>query len=158
MVDGAPHFKHYRMRHFEVVWEVDAVATVSLSAKGGFFVASQDLDFPCFKRHVFTVEPIGDGHGAFLFVQEEDAIDLVALLGEAELAVGEGIDGACAVDSLAVDLHPLADFFHAEQCGVGQVAVGIRAHVEEEIAALGDDVAQEMDESVGAFVMVVGHV
>ena len=39
------HFEHHRMRHFEVVREVDAVTTVGLSAKGGFLFAAQDLDF-----------------------------------------------------------------------------------------------------------------
>ena len=98
------------------------------------------------------------GHWAFLFVQEEDAINLITLLCEAELAVGERVDGSRAVDGLAVHLHPLADFLHAEEGGVGQVAVGIGTHVEEEVATFGHDVAQEVDELVGAFVSVSGDV
>ena len=152
------HFEHHRVRHLERVREVDAVTAISLSAKGGFLFAAQDLDFSrlqvsgCFVRR--KIKPIGVGHRAFLFVQEEDAIDLVAFLGEAELAVSEGIKRAGAIDGFAVHLHPLADFLHAEQGGVGQVAVGIGADVEEEVAAFGHDVAQKMDEFVSAFVGV----
>lgn len=108
------HLKHHRVRHLEMVREVDAVTTISLSAKGGFLFASQNLDFPGFERHAFAVKPIGIGHGAFLLVQEENAVHLVTLLRETELAVGKGIDGTCAIDGLAVHLHPLADFLHAE--------------------------------------------
>ena len=136
-----PQFKHHRMWHLEGIREVDAVTTVSLLAKGGFLIAAQDLDLASFERHTLAVEPIGLRNGAFLLVEEEDRIHLVAFLGETELAVGVGIDGAGTVDRLAVDLHPLADFLHAEQGGVGQVAVGIGTHVEEEITAFGHDVA-----------------
>ena len=129
------------MRHLERVREVNAVTTISLSAKGGFLFAAQDLDFSCLQVHALAVKPIGVRHGGFLLVQEENAIYLVALLCEAELAVGVWIDGACAVDGFAVHFHPLADFPHAEQGRVGQVAISIGTHVEEEIAALGNDVA-----------------
>lgn len=148
------HLKHHRVRHLEMVREVDAVTTISLSAKGGFFVAAQDLDSARFQVHALAVEPIGFGHGTFLLVQKEDAIDLVTLLCETELAVGERIDGPCAIDGLTVHLHPFSDFLHTEQGGVGQVAIGIGTHVEEEVATLGDDVAKQVDEFVGAFVLV----
>ena len=148
------HFKHHRVRHLERVREVDAVAAISLSAKGGFLFAAQDIDFACLQVYALAVEPIGVWHRAFLFVQKEDAIDLVAFLGETELAVSEGIKRTGAIDGLAVHLHPLADFLHAEQGCVGQVAVGIGADVEEEVAAFGHDVAQKMDEFVSAFVGV----
>ena len=152
------HFEHHRVRHLERVREVDAVTAISLSAKGGFLFAAQDLDFSRLQFYALAVEPISVWHRAFLLVQEEDAIDLVAFLGEAELPVGEGIKRTGAVDGLAVHLHPLADFLHAEQGGVGQVAVGIGADVEEEVATLSHDIAQEMDEFVGAFVGVGGDI
>ena len=152
------HLKHHRVRHLEMVREVDAVTTISLSAKGGFFVAAQDLDSARFQVHPHAVEPISVGHGAFLLVQEEDAVDLVALLRKTELAVGEGIDGTGPIDGFAVHLHPFADFLHAEQGGVGQVAVGIGAHVEEEVAAFGHDVTEQVNELIGAFVGVGGDI
>jgi len=138
------------MGHFKAVWEVDAIATIGLFAEGGFLVAAQHFDFSrpqACGRLVRTVEvkPICLRHRAFLFVQEENGIHLVVLLREAELAVSEGIDGSCAVDGFAVHLHPLADFLHAEQGRVGQVAVGIGAHVEEEVAAFGHHIAEQMD-------------
>lgn len=146
------------MRHLERVREVDAVATISLSAKGGFFVAAQDLDSARFQVHPHAVEPISVGHGAFLLVQKEDAIDLVTLLCETELAVGKRIDRPCAIDGLTVHLHPFADLLHAEQGGVGQVAVGIGTDIQQEVAAFGHDVAQEVDELVGAFIGVGGDI
>ena len=39
------HFEHHRVRHLERVREVDAVTAISLSAKGGFLFAAQNLDF-----------------------------------------------------------------------------------------------------------------
>ena len=146
------------MRHLEVVREVDAVATISLSAKGGFLFAAQDLDFARFQVHVLSLEPIRFGHWAFLLIQKENAINFVLFLCETELAVGERIDGTCAVDGFAVHLHPFTNLLHAEQGRVGQVAVSVGTHVKEEIAALGHDVAQEVNEFVGAFVMVSGDV
>ena len=152
------HFEHHRVRHLERVREVDAVTAISLSAKGGFLFAAQDLDFSCLQVHALAVKPIGVRHGVFLLVQEEDAIDFVPFLREAELAVGERIDGPCAIDGLTVHLHPFADLLHAEQGGVGQVAIGVGTHIEEEVAALGHDVAKQMDEFVGAFVGVCGDI
>lgn len=80
------HLKHHRMGHFEVVRKIDAVPTIGFSAKGGFFLASQDLDFARFEVH-WCFKPIGVGYRAFLLVQEEDAIHFVAFLSETELPV-----------------------------------------------------------------------
>ena len=102
------------MRHLERVREVDAVTTISLSAKGGFLFAAQDLDFARFQFHALAVEPIAIGHWALLFVQKEDAINLITFLRKAELAIGEGIYWPCVIDGLTVHLHPLADFLHAQ--------------------------------------------
>lgn len=124
------HLERHGMRHLIVVWEVDAITTVGFSAKGGFFLAAQHLDFPCLEIHALAIEPIGFRYRAFLFVQEVDAVYLVAFLRETELAIGERIDGTRAIDGFAVDAHPLADLLQAEQGGVGQVAVGVGTDVE----------------------------
>lgn len=147
------HLKHHRMGRFEVAREVDAVATVAFLAQRGSLLASHHLDFAR-PQVLWHFKPIGLRHRAFLFIQEENSINLVTLLRETELAVSEGIDRPCAINSLAVYLHPFADFLHAEQGGVRQVAIGIGAYVEEEVAALGYDVAEQMDEFVGAFIGV----
>ena len=108
------HLKHHRVRHIESIREVDAVTAISLLAKGGFFLTAQDFDFSRLQVHALAVKPIAVWYGAFLLVQKEDAVNLVAFLRETELAVGEGIDGACAVDGLTVHLHPFTDFLHAQ--------------------------------------------
>ena len=77
---------------------------------------------------------------------------------EAEFAIAERINWARTIDGFTIDLHPLADLLHAEQGRVGQVAIGIGTYIKEEVAALGHNVAQQMDELVSALVGVGGDI
>ena len=152
-----PDFEHHSMRHLESIREVDAITAISLLVKGGFFLAAQHLNLTQFQVD-WGIEPIGIRHGAFLLIEEEDGVDLIAFLGETELAVGEWINGTGAVDGFAVNLHPFTDLLHAEQGRIGQVAIGVGTYVKEKVAAFGHDVAQQMNQVVGALVMVGGDI
>ena len=63
--------------------------------------------------------------------------------------------GLGAVDGLAVDLHPFADFGQALDAGVGEHAFGGGADVEEVIAAFAGAVNQVADEGGGGFPVLV---
>src|SRR6185312_1577500 len=76
----------------------------------------------------------------FALVGKPDRVDAAVLaLREAEPALAVRRDGPAAVDGRTVDLHPCADRAQALQRRRRQLAVGLRADAQQQVAALGHD-------------------
>ena len=91
----------------------------------------------------------------FALGHQVDRIGIPGAPGEGDAAILVGGDGAGGVNGLGVDGHPVADFFEPLDGGRGELAIGLGADVEQEIAALGDDVDQQVNELARRFVVVI---
>lgn len=134
--------------------DVDAGATVDGGAAHFAFAAGGE------QAGFLHLEGYGEGGCGGGLVEEEDGEALLAVfaLGEADLLGGVGIERTCGIDGGAVEVEPGAHLFHAFE-GLGRkVALGVRAHIEQEVAAFGHHIGQHVDELGGGFVMVGGDV
>ena len=115
----------------------------------GFLLDAVDeaVDFDALWRHLAVVEQI-DGI----------AVQAVLALRVADAVLGVGLQRTGTVDGVAVLFQPDTNLFHPFQAGFGDVAVGVGTHVEQQVAALGDDVAKHMYQLVSRLVVVVVHI
>ena len=66
--------------------------------------------------------------------------------------------GTSAIDGLTVHLQPCSHFAQHALCLLGDGAVGTRAHVQQQVAILADDVGQLMNDEFGSLVGIVFYV
>lgn len=92
-----------------------------------------------------------DGEAVGELVGQDDGVDGALPVGEPNLLAGGGAGrgrrpGAGRVDGLAVAAQPGAQFAQRSLLEVGDAAGAVRADVDQQVAAVGDDIGQQVDE------------
>ena len=104
----------------------------------------------------FHFSPTERNEKAFVLAIENVDKELVAALRAHAPIMGCHESSARVIDGCAVLFEPFSDGMKAVECQSGQVAIGFRSDVEQQIGILSGRTYQHLDKRFGRFIMVVG--
>ena len=106
----------------------------------------------------FHFSPTERNEKAFVLAVENVDKELVATLCAHAPIMGCHEPSARVIDGCAILFEPFSDGLEAVERQSGQVAIGFRPDVEQQIGILSGCTYQHLDERFGRFIMVVGDV